>query len=263
MSDVICANPNCAKPIDLIGGFTGCDGKTWHIGCYPDAPPSPSSEVTAVVKECLEAAEIESQSDGTRTTIATLLAAAAHLTEQAKRIEVLESKCADYRAVGQEAIGEQFDRAEAAEAALETARGALEGQKDGGRPLPIDRERLGQFVRDAWIRWAQTQPNPKPSWLVPYDDLSEPDKEADRQIGEAIARWTLVFDAQRLARAAPQSHVAVSRHSIDILTRVHLKRPESEDWAVEMGAMPDRWSGVTTAEYTQAWSELRALLKAD
>lgn len=70
---------------------------------------------------------------------------------------------------------------------------------DGGRPLPYDRETLGRFVRGAWVRWAETQPNPKPSWTVPYDDLSEPDKEADRQIGEAVARWTLIGDAAALA----------------------------------------------------------------
>jgi hypothetical protein len=50
-----------------------------------------------------------------------------------------------------------------------------------------ERDRLGRLVREAWVNWARTQPNPKPSWLVPYDDLSEADKEADRQIGEAIA----------------------------------------------------------------------------
>jgi restriction alleviation protein Lar len=66
---------------------------------------------------------------------------------------------------------------------------------DGGRPLPYDRDTLGRFVREAWVRWAETQPNPKLSWTVPYDDLSEPDKEADRQIGEAVARWTLIGDA--------------------------------------------------------------------
>lgn len=43
----------------------------------------------------------------------------------------------------------------------------------------------GRVVREAWVRWALTQPNPKPSWLVPYDELSEADKEADRQIFEA------------------------------------------------------------------------------
>jgi len=45
---------------------------------------------------------------------------------------------------------------------------------------------LGRIVRDAWIRWARKQPHPKASWLVPYDKLSEADKEADRQIGMAV-----------------------------------------------------------------------------
>lgn len=50
----------------------------------------------------------------------------------------------------------------------------------------MNRDQLGRMVRDAWVRWAGQQPDPKPSWLVGYDDLSEPDKEADRQIGEAL-----------------------------------------------------------------------------
>lgn len=48
------------------------------------------------------------------------------------------------------------------------------------------RDRLGRRVREVWVRWAQQQPNPKPSWLVPYDELSEADKEADRRIGSAL-----------------------------------------------------------------------------
>lgn len=48
------------------------------------------------------------------------------------------------------------------------------------------RERLGMRVREVWIEWAKTQPNPKPSWLVPWDQLGEPDKEADRCIGAAL-----------------------------------------------------------------------------
>lgn len=70
---------------------------------------------------------------------------------------------------------------------------------NGNRPLPIDREALGRAVREAWVRWALTQPNPKPSWLVPYDDLEEADKEADRRIGESIARLTLICDAAAAA----------------------------------------------------------------
>jgi hypothetical protein len=51
-----------------------------------------------------------------------------------------------------------------------------------------NREEGGRLVRIAWIEWAQQQPNPKPSWLVPWEGLSEEDKEADRQIWEKITQ---------------------------------------------------------------------------
>jgi hypothetical protein len=51
---------------------------------------------------------------------------------------------------------------------------------------PRSREILGQEVRAEWITWAREQPSPKPSWLVPWDELSEPDKEVDRRIGERL-----------------------------------------------------------------------------
>jgi hypothetical protein len=84
------------------------------------------------------------------------------------------------------------------------------GELDGARPLPFDRETLGRMVREAWVRWAQTQPSPKPHWLLPYEELSEADKEADRQIGEAVARWTLVGDAARFA-PTPSPDIAALR----------------------------------------------------
>ncbi len=49
-----------------------------------------------------------------------------------------------------------------------------------------ERDRLGRLVRGLWIEWAARQPNPKPSWLVEYDGLSEADKEADRVIGYGL-----------------------------------------------------------------------------
>ncbi|CAE6899715.1 hypothetical protein [Paraburkholderia domus] len=55
----------------------------------------------------------------------------------------------------------------------------------------ISRDFLGQIVREAWVKWAKQQPNPKPSWLAQYAELSEADKEADRQIGEAVLQWVL------------------------------------------------------------------------
>lgn len=53
------------------------------------------------------------------------------------------------------------------------------------------RDVLGRIVRHAWVRWARRQPSPKQSWLVPYDELSENDKEADRQIGESLALYVI------------------------------------------------------------------------
>lgn len=49
-----------------------------------------------------------------------------------------------------------------------------------------DRERLGRIVREEWRAWAREQPSPKPSWLVPWEGLSEPDREVDRRIGERL-----------------------------------------------------------------------------
>jgi len=60
-------------------------------------------------------------------------------------------------------------------------------------PDVLDREFLGQAVREQWVRWATSQPSPKPSWLVPYHELSEADKEADRQIGEHIYLLTKLY----------------------------------------------------------------------
>ena len=87
----------------------------------------------------------------------------------------------------------------ALEARAEKAERELAKLHDGNRALPFSRDEVGRMVREAWVRWAQTQSNPKPSWLVAYSELSEADKEADRQIGEAIAQWTLIFDAARNA----------------------------------------------------------------
>lgn len=86
--------------------------------------------------------------------------------------------------------------------------------EDGAAPLPFDRDELGRMVREAWVRWAETQPNPKPTWLVPYEALSEPDKEADRQIGEAIARWTMIGCAARHSIGAPTEDVVEAARAL-------------------------------------------------
>lgn len=63
----------------------------------------------------------------------------------------------------------------------------------------VKREALGKVVRNVWISWARMQPNPKPSWLVPWEELSEPDKEVDRCIGERL--YTIGYTDAKRGRA--------------------------------------------------------------
>lgn len=52
---------------------------------------------------------------------------------------------------------------------------------------PVDREGLGRRVRDVWLEWASEQPGPELSWLTPWEELTESEREVDRRIGEALA----------------------------------------------------------------------------
>lgn len=75
-------------------------------------------------------------------------------------------------------------------------------------PTP-DRDALGRSVRYEWIRWARQQPDPKPGWLLPWDELPEPDREVDRRIGERLYRQGLA--AGRFADP-PEMTPAVRNH---------------------------------------------------
>jgi hypothetical protein len=69
----------------------------------------------------------------------------------------------------------------------------------------VMREELGQLVRETWVAWASEQPRPKPSWLVPWEELAEPDREVDRRIGWALFREG--FQAGRAAARGQQARV--------------------------------------------------------
>jgi hypothetical protein len=63
---------------------------------------------------------------------------------------------------------------------------------NGGVPIEAtNREAMGRLVREVWVAFAEAQPNPKPSWLVPWDGLPEDQKEVDRRIGETLGTYTL------------------------------------------------------------------------
>jgi len=64
-----------------------------------------------------------------------------------------------------------------------------------------DRDAMGRIVREVWIAWARQQSNPKPHWLLSYNQLSEQDREVDRRIGERL--WRMGFEAGKLANKVP------------------------------------------------------------
>lgn len=48
------------------------------------------------------------------------------------------------------------------------------------------REAVGRYVRFIWLTWARQQPNPKPSWLLEWEDLDDAQREVDTLIGTAF-----------------------------------------------------------------------------
>lgn len=63
---------------------------------------------------------------------------------------------------------------------------------------PDDREALGRIVREVWVACAREHPNPKPSWLVPWEELGEWDQETDRRIGASLATHGAAIAAVRM-----------------------------------------------------------------
>lgn len=87
-----------------------------------------------------------------------------------------------------------------------------------------EREALGRRVRKAWCEWAREQPDPKPSWLLPWEELSEPEREADRRIGEALAA---PYDAAMTNAVAEIGHLYIEigrlRVEVERLTQTMAK----------------------------------------
>jgi len=48
------------------------------------------------------------------------------------------------------------------------------------------RERLGRQVRSVWVEYCKRVGDTKPSHRLPWEELSETDKEVDRCIGSAL-----------------------------------------------------------------------------
>jgi hypothetical protein len=79
---------------------------------------------------------------------------------------------------------------------------------DGSReeelpPILEHSERLGREVREEWVSYAHTQPNPKPHHLLPWEELDEASKEVDRRIGDRLFAlgWQAALDLVRSCHA--------------------------------------------------------------
>lgn len=70
----------------------------------------------------------------------------------------------------------------------------------------VNREFLGKLVRMEWVKWAREQPTPKQSWLLPWDELTEPEREVDRRIGESI--WKFARHLKKASATSVQEPVA-------------------------------------------------------
>lgn len=96
----------------------------------------------------------------------------------------------------------------------------------------LDRESLGMIVREAWVKWAERQPQPKPSWLVSWHGLAEADKEADRQIGETVAARVVASlpewrcPAHRAAGTGPRCPYCQDERLAEAMKTYHLARGE-------------------------------------
>lgn len=72
--------------------------------------------------------------------------------------------------------------------------------------LPVNaqqrlRQTRGRVVRQTWVSWAKEQESPKPSWLIPWEELDESQREVDMRIGDAIAQ------AEQAARGLAERNV--------------------------------------------------------
>lgn len=111
-----------------------------------------------------------------------------------------------------------------------------------------DRDSLGRRVREVWVEWAKRQPNPKPSWLVSYDELSEADKEADRCIGAAL--WGDSFaDGINATDTVAPLYAAPTRAALERVAR----RAWSMGYSAGCAGVDTKEADITRA--VEAWKE--------
>jgi hypothetical protein len=90
----------------------------------------------------------------------------------------------------------------------------------------MNRDDLGRVVRRVWVHWAARQPAPKASWLVGWEQLSEPEREVDRRIGQTV--WALAIeDYQARVRRVLEEERARARQPLTVPARQTAQRDRS------------------------------------
>jgi hypothetical protein len=132
----------------------------------------------------------------------------------------------------------------------------------------IEREALGRLVREVWIEWAREQPNPKPSWLVPWDELSERDREVDRRIGERLAATTLDQEEMIASLRARLGRLRAERDRFaEDNRRFHTDAPDETHWSglvqanSELRAENERLTAQAQLDVMHTLKELHALIE--
>lgn len=111
----------------------------------------------------------------------------------------------------------------------------------------MTREELGRQVRQVWVTWAREQTDPKPSWLMPWEDLDDGQREVDMRIGEALVK---------AAREGGRREVLVTPHELLRAAEGHAMTVQTVDGENLVLRIP------TLQEFKRGIEKARASLEA-
>jgi hypothetical protein len=125
-----------------------------------------------------------------------------------------------------------------------------------GASSPDGSEALGRLVREVWVTYVRdTIPDPKPSWVAPWDDLDGFQREAHMRIGHAVANYALTENAVTygISCTSCAGHLDRANTERERAERAEAKlaaiRKSAEAWAALAPA--DDW-GLTPADTVAA-----------
>lgn len=106
--------------------------------------------------------------------------------------------------------------------------------------LNMTADDLGRAIRDEWCGWASEQVDPPPHHLIPWDELDEHNREADRRIGLAVARIVMTNLSDD---SEPPRELAVLQAIVDAQTRF---KAATTSKAIQ-DAKDEQWAAVEAA----------------